>query len=158
MTTFSWKRTQPFTAPHPPKPSAAAIGVVLPENVICGSPEQRPRGPCHEHLHNCVLHRREAALSMLLEQFSRARRNCQTEHALWLLPVKCGREARTQHEGTVVSFRFGVSCSVFLSPAECWRFAAFPYASWKDIERSQSWFSCKKAHLADVAVDIDVDS
>ena len=32
MTTYSWKRTHPFTASHPPKPSAAAIEYHLFQN------------------------------------------------------------------------------------------------------------------------------
>ena len=77
---------------------------------------------------------------MLLEQFSRARRNCQVEDTLWFRRAKCGRQAQTENRSTAASlglfalcFRFGVVCSVFLSLAECWRFAAFQYSSWKGL-------------------------
>ena len=49
-------------------------------------------------------------------------------------------------------FRFGVVCSVFLSLAECWRFASFQYSSWKDLRVFDrvvtELFSCMKARLS----------
>ena len=55
-----------------------------------------------------------------------------------------------------------VFCSLFLSLAECWRFAAVPFSFWKDLRAldrvAAELSSCKKARLSDVAVDTDVDS
>ena len=56
-----------------------------------------------------------STLPMLLGQFSRARHDCQAAHTLWLLPAKCGRQARTQHGSTVSS---------------AWRFCALCYRAW----------------------------
>ena len=90
--THPWKRKHSSTVPHPPKPSAAAKKWLCPKQSVCGSSEQEARDPSHIEWHNFVLYRREA-LSMLFEQFSRARRNCQAVHALWLLPARCRRQA-----------------------------------------------------------------
>ena len=108
----------------------------LPEVVLCGFSEQKPSGPSCVAWHRCVLLRREAAP----EQFSRARRKCQTEQTLCILPAKCGRQARIQDGSSFC--HCGVKCSTFLSLAYCCRLASFPIFE-HSTESPQSCSSAK---------------
>ena len=76
---------------------------------FCGSSEQGPRNPSRVEQHRSFLHWREATSRCCSSSCSRARRNCQAAHTLWLLPAKCGRQTRTQHGSTVVSNVCGFS-------------------------------------------------
>ena len=65
---------------------------------------------------------------MLLGQLSRVRRDFETGACI----LASAREMWTSGSNSART-RFGVFCPVLLSLAECWRFASFPYSSWKDL-------------------------
>ena len=93
---------------------------------FCGSSEQGPRNPSRVEQHRSFLHWREATSRCCSSSCSRARRNCQAAHTLWLFA--CEVRASNSHSARKhCRFkRLRVFCSVFLSLAECWRLASFP--------------------------------
>ena len=74
-----------------------------------------------------------SSLPMLLGQVSRVRRDSQAGACSFASACEMWTSGSNSARTHRCFFRFGVVCSEFLSLAECWRFASFPYSSWKDL-------------------------